>query len=413
MNGHYPEIEYENADELRLEQHFNCSTESWIRPFGGPLWSVVEQSHQKGLKGQNRNIAIVDSGFDLSIKRLEDAALGACIQESPCAESRDHGTMVALLINEIAPDATLNLYEISVGGEPSGELLNKALADIARSDNDIVNLSLRHRAGAEYDGVCHCELSEAVARVSAAGKFVAAACGNQSGPVACPAALKAVLSVGYRGERREIEWDGDVPVREVAMTAGPVSPQTMLADVVVQQTPDVLGSSFATPMISGLAALSPPLEDLAHIIGMLRDAANASDITARGFADLQQKYPWEPPIQAMHALESRSFNPFYVWMTYWIYVNYSQYLMSQDYSQALKYAQKAVDFAPWNDNAWSSVAAINMHIAKAPALSVPERRACLLRAVDAYDRALAIRKDHAVYLYWRRQCQVLAGQLGE
>ena len=413
MGNTDPEIVLESVDEVPLEQHFDRVKEVWNKPFDGPLWSVVAYSHEQGQKGQGRRIAIVDSGFDMGIGRVEDAALGSCVQESPQADSKGHGTYVALLINEIAPEATLDLYEVSLGGRPNRGLLGKALGEIGRSEADIVNLSLGHRPVSEGENACNCSVATAVAQLAASGKTVVAACGNQEGPISCPAALDSVLAVGYRGELREIEWQNGVPTRETAMAVPPDFEQTMAADVVVQQPPDVLGSSFAVPMVSGLAALSPPLalEDLATIRGIVRAAVDASDVTALNTLELLERYPWESPVQALERLGIRSSNPLLVWMTVWIYINYAHYLMLKDLSIALSYAEKATDLAPWDENAWSMVAGTHMHMAQEPHRSSPDRREHIRRAVDAYDNALAIRKDHIVYRYWRERCLELAGQL--
>ena len=76
-----PDIAYEHASTLSIQDHFDRSSGSWKQPFEGPLWSVVFHAHKKGLMGKDRKVAIIDSGFDLGIKRLKDAARGSCVQE--------------------------------------------------------------------------------------------------------------------------------------------------------------------------------------------------------------------------------------------------------------------------------------------------------------------------------------------
>ena len=364
-----PDISYERASTLSIEDHFDRSSGSWKQPFEGPLWSVVFHAHKQGLMGKDRKVAIIDSGFDLGIKRLKDAARGSCVQESRLGGATAHGTMVALLINEIAPQATLDLYEVSTGGKPDAALLKKALRMVEKSDADIVNLSLGHSTVQGDGEVCECLLAAEVARLAQSNKLVVAACGNEVGPLKCPAQLKSVLSVGYSNERREIKWDGEVPVREVSIADRPDFGQSMLANALVRQPPDIAGSSFAAPMVCGLAALSPPLTHLAEWSDVLRRAGFASDLLALGDPTPQEKFPWEEPISAMNALPAAGSSPLLSWMTHWIFVNYAQYLSTQDYAQALEQAYKAVEIAPWSDNAWSMVAGANLQLAKALDLS--------------------------------------------
>jgi tetratricopeptide (TPR) repeat protein len=403
-----PELSYEHAGTLSIEDHFDRSTGSWKQPFEGPLWSVVAHAHQKGMRGKDRTVAIIDSGFDLGIKRLSEAALGSCAQESRLGGASEHGTLVALLINEIAPEATLDLYEVSMGSKPSAVLIEKALRTIEKSGADIVNLSLGHSTEQGGTGVCECKLAAEVARFAQANKLVVAACGNEFGPLSCPAQIKSVLSVGYSNERREINWDGEVPVREVSIADRPSFAQSMLANVLVRQPPDIAGSSFAAPMICGLAAISPPLTHLAEWSDVIFRAGSASEMMALGDPKLQEKYPWEEPIAALGALPAPGTSPLLSWMTHWIFINYALYLMTQDYARALEQADKAVEIAPWSDNAWSSFAGINMHLVDVLDLSKQDHRAAaighLQKAVNAYDQALVIRKNHEVYTYWRSHC---------
>lgn len=401
-------ISYEHATELSIEDHFDCSSETWKQPFQGPLWSVVSHAQRSGLSGKDRTVAVIDSGFDLGINRLNVASLGSCAQESQVGGSVQHGTLVALLINEIAPEATLDLYEVSMAGEPSAMLIEKALQEIEKSEADIVNLSLGHSTEQDGPETCNCTLASSVARLSQLNKLAIAACGNEFGPLACPAQQQSVLSVGYRGERREIEWDDGVPVREIAMADRPDFAQAMLANVVVKQPPDIAGSSFAAPMVCGLAALSPPLTQLAELCDVLRRAASASEMTAFGDPELQALHPWEEPFNAIRKFPAAEPSPLLSWMTHWMYINYAQYLMNQNYDQALEQANIAVKIAPWSDNAWSMLAGINMHLTDDLDLTNKEQRAeaveYLQKAVHAYDQTLVIHGKHELYSYWREHC---------
>jgi hypothetical protein len=139
----------------------------------------------------------------------------------------------------------------------------------------------------------------------------------------------------------------------------------MLANALVRQPPDIAGSSFAAPMICGLAVLSPPVTHLAKWSDVLRSAAFASDVMALGDPKLQEKFPWEEPITALGALPAAENIPALSWMTHWVYINHAQNLMTRDYAQAREQAHKAV---------------------------------------NAYDRTLEIRENHEVYSYWRQHC---------
>ena len=135
-------ISYEHATKLSIEDQFDCTSETWKQPFQGPLWSVVSHAQRSGLSGKGRTVAVIDSGFDLGINRLNVASLGSCAQESQVGGPVQHGTLVALLINEVAPEATLDLYEVSMAGEPSAILIEKALT--CCGDEEAQLLSARH-----------------------------------------------------------------------------------------------------------------------------------------------------------------------------------------------------------------------------------------------------------------------------
>ena len=214
------------------------------------------------------HIAIIDGPADLDHPSFKNARvmsdkasgdLGAAIRS-------EHGTHVSsVLIGQqgssvpgIAPNCTATVYSIyreSADGElePTSQAtlalaINRAVADGA----DIINISSGQQTPT---GQAQSILADAVRRASEAGALIVAAAGNDGCRcLQVPAALNSALAVGacdLNGRPLDFSNFGDAYLENGILAPGEhvkgASPQ---ANVALRS-----GTSFATPIVSGVAAL--------------------------------------------------------------------------------------------------------------------------------------------------------------
>lgn len=280
----------------RLLDAYDPASGTWALPKEGEFWDSVALAHRLGRTGRGRRIAVVDGAFDTGIPALAEQRLADVPIPS---EPTDHGTAVALLIHEVAPDAELVLWPISTGGRVDRNQLGKALRALAEDDLDVVNLSLgeghdwrevepAEGAGARPDSTQsffdyirwfsleergrsrvrtdHLPLAGLARRVAAQGTTVVAAIGNRSGTVYSPAIDDAVVSCGFQIVRRSLDQGGE----EVAWGDLPSFDQSAInADVMLPQPEGVLGSSYSSPLVAAFATL---VADRAEFPGFLESA---------------------------------------------------------------------------------------------------------------------------------------------
>lgn len=254
----------------------------------GPFWEAVDAGVQRALINPppRRTVAVVDSGFDLSIRRLAEAVHPD--SQVPARNTRQHGrhgTAVALLINEIAPDARLLLIDVM----PNGRLWKQAVADglrqTAASGADIVNLSLEfpttaapRRLESTPHSVLDAYSSQAV--VDDVGRFfravdayatdgcprqcavcdairelpphvvVFAASGNLA-TYACPACTRRSVGVAFHAQSL-FDAGGMVVLAEDLDDV----PSNLAWEAAVPVPPGMNGTSFAAPLLAGLAAIT-------------------------------------------------------------------------------------------------------------------------------------------------------------
>ena len=262
-----------------LLARYDRTASAWDIPQRGEFWDIVAQAHARGQNGAGQRIAIIDSAFDLSIAQLAGATMR---QRGRFGESSDHGTAVALLVLAVAPVAQLDLYEVAVDGRPDVRAIRVALRAVAQSGVDTVCMSIAvpvargdlrvlplddlagtglpaivdalAASGGRYTveldacplSVCLCSEARALG-----GATIFAASGNDATCLSCPAVAGGVVSTGFQLEARTIV-EGDI---ENAAALPPSYSQAEIVDVLIRQPADVLGSSFATPLAAGLAAL--------------------------------------------------------------------------------------------------------------------------------------------------------------
>lgn len=291
------QIELEGFDyAASLLKRYDVAEGCWHLPRDGAFWDAVRIARSQGKRGAGRTIAIIEPGFDVSMPALANARLIG----SPSTVSA-HGTAVALLVREVAPDANLLLISASV----DGKLLPAAIADGIRSAVDmgaeIINLSLSVRIqldepGLKAEGVPYTgptegirfdwretliipptPIGDAVIEAASRGVTVVAASGNREDSLSLPAALREAFSIGFLVVERTIADNRN----DISVTPPVGYKQSIYSDFSLQQPQGVLGTSFATPLISGFCALMADTKDLHAYRDVVLNSSNAD-----GFADL-------------------------------------------------------------------------------------------------------------------------------
>jgi hypothetical protein len=294
-------------------QRYDPAQGGWDLEQTGRFWDTVGYARELGRLGEGHTIAVIDDGFDLSLPALAKHELAWAPAET---ESVAHGTVVALLIVEVAPAARLILYPVAVGGAWDPQRIERALEQVAETHATVVNLSLGQAfpeesvlAAEEFlreaqrwpnmseedipfwigerfgalDGwrallrPLESSIGDAAARVVEAGHPVIAASGNQRGSIFSPAWEQTVFSVGFQRSKRAVV-DG---LTEEVEVGRPTFSQSDFYDFGVIQPPEVLGSSFATPLITGLAALMQSTADLSAFREVTRLAGIAAPLYTR------------------------------------------------------------------------------------------------------------------------------------
>lgn len=297
-----------------LLAHYDATTRTWDLPRESELWDAVALAHAHGRRGAGRTVAVVDDGFDTSVAPLGEHRL-AWPSPAPAGTDVTHGTAVALLVLAVAPDCRLDLYPTRTAAGVSRTLVVRALEAAAASDAVVVNLSLGQpvplgdvlrledllRGARPWDGLTDDDLpfwlaetladggvrprvrqpesalGTAAAGTVAAGTPVVAAVGNAEGSAYSPALRPEVVAAAFQVTRREVVEGG----REDASVQAPSFSQSPLADVMVSQPAGVLGSSFAAPLVSGLAALMADPDELPGFLEVTRAAGAAAELMVR------------------------------------------------------------------------------------------------------------------------------------
>ncbi|WP_280711281.1 S8 family serine peptidase [Bradyrhizobium sp. BR13661] len=333
-----------------------------------------------------------------------------------------HGTAVALLVRTVAPEAALDLYAIGSADGPDRHAIGAALRKVAASEATVLCMSLGvpvSLANVELNMLdpsllavaarprqcpipsgCLCEAITALG-----DRAVFAAVGNDAGSLFCPAMSQAVYAIGFQLERRIAD-----PERgESAWATEPsgYGQSAAVVDYTLMQPEGVLGSSFATPLVAGAAALQ---NDPAAIESM-QQACHLGAVADNLLADYRSKVA--DPVELAQALEL--YNKALLTFphqadlqagAHWcigcalyggtLFVNAGlAHLEAKDFASAERLLRIARQITPRSADAAANLATCLMLRAE----TIPdEAGASLLReAVAAFDQAIALRPNYRGY----------------
>lgn len=328
------DFELEGFDSAStLLKHYNREQSSWDIRKEGEFWDAVAFAHSLGKRGAGRRIAVIDAGFDLTIPALRKQKPMNSVGAEPSA----HGSVVALLMHEVAPESELLLYTTTSNGKVNSALIVDAIRDATEHCVDVINLSLgKHHplievltldvvvdlangvAQAAKKGDPRTGLSEligsgwrrfiksipnspvndAVEFAASRGITVVAASGNDTNSISAPALLPHVFSIGFQTVGRT---SGKGMQKAVCLPPAGYS-QSQFADFMVVQPLAVLGSSFATPLVGAFAVLMKDRKQLDAYRAMAYATGEASALMSK----LTFDDGWSPMAQTIDDLFIRA-----------------------------------------------------------------------------------------------------------
>ena len=277
--------ELESVDAVgRLLQHFDRSTGTWALKTHGSFWEAIKIAHSAGRRGAGTSIAILDGWCDTSIPQLSKRLRSIQLAKGASAVATGHGTAVALLIATVAPEATLDFYGIcDARKRPTPACLTDAVSRAAETDITLINLSASLRRSVPDSVTGHagkpalfgtpdvpmdrteiqdCGWCAVGDRAWKSGKLIVAAAGNDAWSISCPARSPKTISAGFQIERRVLVETGAEQREEGVLEAPEGYMQNPHVAFWIQQPSDALGSSFATPLLTGALALGIPVGEL-------------------------------------------------------------------------------------------------------------------------------------------------------
>lgn len=416
---HQNELQFESLAEAKsLIENYNPEIDEWSFSQDSEFWHAVKEAHKWGRYGDGKRIAVIDSSFDLTIPKLKRQAQGSFQKWAAPGERKDHGTAVALLIGTVAPAANFDLYEVSKDQSPSKALVIRALKLAGQSEASIINLSLGRPVANRswWERVWrrseHCDLCRASSIAASYGKVLVAAVGNAAGEVFCPARNPSVLGIGFQRVVRLVTKTRDGGETESAYWEKPSYPQGFTPDYTVMQPAEVLGSSFAAPLITGALALMDDISQVPQFLKALQ-FAGAAEVLHAGSRDsgssqdvnLVQELYNAALASLPHRHRGAEGGPPCVICSFFaehLYVNAGLFCLEwHQLDLAEELLRAAHWFAPWSPHAVANLATVlrsrAMILLKQGGDKTDARR-LLLEARELYQAALKLRPHLGAYL---------------
>jgi hypothetical protein len=201
-------------------------------------------------EGRGVTVAVIDTGLPAAWpgRRLPgvDMMLGGAVTIDGGIADKDllHGTAVADIIRAYAPSATiLPIRVVDLNDRTPDSRIADAVDTASQQGAKVINISL---GGEPEPGQ---KIVDAIIRAAAAGVIVVCAAGNDAGPVGAPADIPGCLAISALDDRGLIApYSNRGP--QIALAAPAIAIGHQLDGTAVP----VVGTSFAAPRVSGIAA---------------------------------------------------------------------------------------------------------------------------------------------------------------
>lgn len=256
----------------------------------------VNKVHQEGFRGSGEIVAIADTGIDHTHPLLQETIVDAkdFTREGTVQDLHGHGTLVALIIRYVAPQARLlNAKALGQDGQGGKSALDQAMDWARQKHATVVNLSVGIESADPLNTypkflrrylanklrthwlvsflrghrLERCSVCEQADRLIGSGIGVCAAVGNRKGVVTCPG----------RGHKRGMIMVGAAKIEGDLPTVASYS--SYWPDLVAPELPLEEGTSFSTPFVTGVYCL---LHELIETQGPPVGLGQLKDITSRG-----------------------------------------------------------------------------------------------------------------------------------
>lgn len=248
-------------------------------------------------RGKNVDIALLDSGVDTTHPALQgkinlDKAKSYVIDDESLEDTNGHGTMVAGILSQVAPDATIIPYRVI--GDSTGDSMwtIEAIIQATNDGNDLINMSLgTYKSINNVDEKLTIEaFQRATDYANSKGKIVIASAGNEgldldqyyenSGFIHLPGSLKGVISVSAENNNNLASYSNYGSMVTFTAPGG----DTVVNDGILDINQLIYGL-FPTYMDNGLASIGIP-QGYAFSVG----TSLSTPIVTAGIADLVSVY---------------------------------------------------------------------------------------------------------------------------
>ncbi|GGL85461.1 serine protease [Deinococcus aerolatus] len=234
-----------------------------------PAWNMIQLSQAQSLVpelGQGVKVAVLDTGFDLShpsfqgkldIRNAKDFIDGDNVPQEGGAQfdGYGHGTAAASIVLQIAPKVTiLPIRVLDADGNGDTSTIASAIDYAVSAGAEVINLSLGSNVNTSV-------LNTAIQNAVNKGVAVICASGNTGNT--------AVLFPAVRADTTTVQGYGSVGVGSVGTNFLKSSFSTYGANLEItapgenlvaafpgSQIASVTGTSFSTPVVSGIVALA-------------------------------------------------------------------------------------------------------------------------------------------------------------
>lgn len=282
--------------------HFKPESGEFIIDKSGWFWEAVDTAHNDGAFGRGSVVAIIDSGFDEELLQgLQNARSSKAfpIFTDRVAKFDGHGTVVAYLVQHVAPEAELLLFDVgSANGKFYAEFVAKAVGAAVAEGANVVNMSLQfasaarprdfvprplewlpspedmrrhldeHLAAVEpyIDQRCptRCPTCSALDAVPESVTVIAAT--GQKFASTCPAVSQRAIGVAFEKSAVQ-EIDGHFASIHVESSTNSIVERH---EVVIHEPPGFFGTSFAAPLVAGFAALGGDASDFHQLSRLIK-----------------------------------------------------------------------------------------------------------------------------------------------
>ncbi len=223
--------------------------------------SVVAQS---SFSGKGVKVAIIDSGMDMRLPELKDQVVGgydyvANLPVSQLTDPDGHGTRVAKVVQQMAPDAKLLIYRVldDQGCVSCINLVIQAIRQAEADGADVINMSLG------FDRSPKSPLIDAVNDAVKKEIVVVVAAGNEGlDGVDSPGTSSEAITVGATkaeeggGPFYIVNWSSRGPMMNMlSIKPDVVAPGKNVKLQLKRQKVEFSGTSAAAPHVAGVCAL--------------------------------------------------------------------------------------------------------------------------------------------------------------